>query len=185
MIGPMPERTTFDPYAVLGVGRDASPLQVARAHRRLAKRYHPDLHPEVDAGRPDAAARMRRINEAWRILSDRGRRNAYDDAHPVAGTPAAAPSGGHWAANRRAVRTAPPTTTRTWASWRATADETRAAPRTLRSPGEVQVPPTRRPVRSEPVEHSFRDSGWAAAIVGFAFLLLLLTAIVAGKLAGT
>ena len=180
----MPERTTFDPYAVLGVARDASPLQVARAHRRLAKRYHPDLHPEAEALMPDASARMRRINEAWQILSDRARRVAYDDSHPSAGTPSAAPSGGHWAANRRAVRTAPPTTTRTWASWRATADETRAAPRTMRQPGEIHVPPTRRPARPEPVARSFRDSGWAAVLVALVLLALLLTAIVAGKLAG-
>ena len=181
----MPERTTtFDPYAVLGLARDATPLQVARAHRRLAKRYHPDLYPEAGSAAPDAAARMRRINEAWHILSDRARRLAYDDAHPAAGTPSSAPSGGHWAANRRGGRTASPTTTRTWASWRATADETRAAPRTRRQPGEVHVPPTRRPVRPEPVERSFRDSGWAAVLVALAFLTLLLTAIVAGKLAG-
>lgn len=184
MIGTVPERTAFDPYAVLGLSRDASPLQVARAHRRLAKRYHPDLHPEAEASLPDAAARMRRINEAWQILSDRARRLAYDDAHPAAGTPSAGPSGGHWAANRRAVRTSPPTTTRNWATWRATADETRAAPRTMRQPGEVHVPPTRRPAPLAPAERSFRDSGWAAVLVGLAFLALLLIAIVAGKLAG-
>ena len=42
---------TLDPYAVLGVPREATPLQVARAHRRLAKRHHPDLHE----GATDAA----------------------------------------------------------------------------------------------------------------------------------
>lgn len=173
----MPERTRFDPYAILGVPRDASPLQVARAHRRLAKQYHPDLHPQ-----PDGAARMRRVNEAWQILSDRARRAAYDQDHPSAGTPVAAPSGGHWAANRRPVRTMPPSTTRTWASWRATAAETRAAPRTMRAPGEVHVPPTRRPPRPEPATRSFRDSGWAAILVGLVLIALLLTAIVAGRL---
>ncbi len=174
----MPDRPTFDPYAVLGVDRDASPLTVARAHRRLAKRYHPDVHPD-----PDGTARMRRINEAWQILADRARRAAYDDDHPGAGTRGGAPSGGHWAANRRPVRSAPPTTTRTWASWRATAAETRAAPRTVREPGEVPIPPTRRPPRPVPAhDPSFRDSGWAAVLVAAVLVALLLTAIVAGKL---
>src|SRR6476619_925605 len=81
-IGPMPDRPGFDPYAILGVERDASPLQVARAHRRLAKRFHPDVAPGEGG-----AERMRRINEAWQILSDRARRVAYDETHPAAGTP--------------------------------------------------------------------------------------------------
>lgn len=174
----MPDRPAFDPYAILGVERDASPLQVARAHRRLAKRFHPDVAPGEGG-----AERMRRINEAWQILSDRARRVAYDEAHPAAGTPSGIPSGGHWAANRRPIRAAAPSTTRTWASWRATAAETRAAPRTLRQPGEVQVPPTRRPPRVEPDERSFRDTGWAALIVAIVIVGLLATAIVAGKMA--
>ena len=175
----MPDRPAFDPYAVLGVDRDASPLQVARAHRRLAKRYHPDVHPD-----PEGATRMRRINEAWQLLSDRARRADYDNGHPGAGTPAGAPSGGHWAANRRPVRTAQPTTTRNWATWRATAAETRAAPRTVRAPGEVPIPATRRPQRHESAARAFRDSGWAAVLVAAVLVALLLTAIVAGKLAG-
>ncbi len=174
----MPDRPAFDPYAVLGVERDASPLQVARAHRRLAKRYHPDVAPGADG-----ADRMRRINEAWQILSDRTRRTTYDATHPGAGTPAGAPSGGHWAANRRPIRGMAPSTTRSWAAWRATAAETRAAPRTLRQPGEVQIPVTRRPPRVEPSDRSFRDSGWAALLAAIVIVALLATAIVAGKLA--
>ena len=69
---------TLDPYAVLGVSREATPLQVARAHRRLAKRHHPDLHE----GATDAADAMRRINEAWWVLSNPIRRADYDRAHP-------------------------------------------------------------------------------------------------------
>ena len=59
-------RRTLDPYAVLGIPRSASPLQVARAHRHLAKRHHPDLHEGVEG----SVERMRRINEAWAILSN-------------------------------------------------------------------------------------------------------------------
>jgi hypothetical protein len=162
-----------DPYAVLGIARDASPQQVALAHRRLAKRFHPDLHPDEEV-----AARMQLVNEAWAILSSANRRADYDTAHPTAGTP----SSGHWAASRRPIRPAQPTTTRTWASWRATAAETRAAPRTVRQPGEVPVPPTRRPQPLENAPRTFRDSGWAALIVAIIFLTLLAAAVVAGKL---
>ena len=56
--------TTIDPYATLGIPAGASRADAARAHRRLAKRYHPDVNPG-----PDAAERMRRINEAWRMIS--------------------------------------------------------------------------------------------------------------------
>ncbi|PZR61249.1 MAG: hypothetical protein DLM71_08770 [Chloroflexi bacterium] len=168
----MVEQRAGDPYTVLGVARDATPLQVARAHRRLAKQFHPDLHPGEDA-----AGRMRRINEAWRLLSSPVRRAAYDVAHPTTG-----PAANHWAPTRRTIRPAAPTTTRIWAEWRATADETRAAPRTMRQPGEVQLPPTRRPQPMGPEERRFRDSGWAAVIVAGLILILLLAAIAIAKL---
>lgn len=63
----------MDPYTELGVDSGASAATIAQAHRRLAKRYHPDLNPG-----PQAAARMRRINEAWKILSDPRRRASHD-----------------------------------------------------------------------------------------------------------
>jgi curved DNA-binding protein CbpA len=165
---------TLDPYAVLGVPRDVTPLQVARAHRRLAKRHHPDLHE----GATEAAERMRSINEAWAILSNPVRRADYDRSHPSAGIPA----GGHWGASRAPIQPAAPSSTRTWASWRATAAETRAAPQTVRQPGEVPIPRTRRPPRPEPPEPRFRDSGWAALLAGVVIVTLLIGAIVVGRL---
>ncbi|MGH2417383.1 MAG: J domain-containing protein, partial [Candidatus Limnocylindria bacterium] len=65
--------TTFDPYATLGIPAGASHDEAARAHRRLAKQFHPDLN----SGHA-AAEGMRRVNEAWRILSDPARRSRYD-----------------------------------------------------------------------------------------------------------
>jgi curved DNA-binding protein CbpA len=165
----MTGRHTFDPYAVLGVSHEATPLQIARAHRRLAKRHHPDLNPGEDA------ERMRRINEAWQILSVPARRTAYDQTRARAG-------GGHWSASRPIIRPSTPSTTRTWATWRATAAETRAAPRTVRQPGEIPTPATRRPPPIAPGPVSFRDSGWAAVVAAAVILLLLATAIVAGRL---
>ena len=170
----MPNDAKNDPYAVLGIARDATQQQVAGAHRRLAKRFHPDLHPDEET-----AMVMRQVNEAWRMLSSSARRAEYDAGHPTAGTP----SSGHWAASRRPIRPSQPTTTRTWATWRATDAETRAAPRTIRAPGEVQLPPTRRPAPLQSGPRTFRDSGWAALIVAAVFLTLLMIAVVVGKLA--
>ena len=50
-----------DPYKVLGVSPDASDEEIKKAYRRLAKKYHPDLHP----GDPEAERRMNEINAAY------------------------------------------------------------------------------------------------------------------------
>lgn len=50
-----------DPYGVLEVSPQATDEQVNKAYKRLAKRYHPDLHPNDAA----AAARMGQINQAY------------------------------------------------------------------------------------------------------------------------
>lgn len=71
-----------DPYATLGVARDATTGEIARAHRRLAKAVHPDL-----SGDPTSVARMRDINDAWRILSRPSLRAAWDAAHVAPATP--------------------------------------------------------------------------------------------------
>ncbi len=63
-----------DPYAVLGVARDAPIGNIRRAYVALARRTHPDMHPDD----PAAAERMRRINEAWETLSDTESRAACD-----------------------------------------------------------------------------------------------------------
>jgi curved DNA-binding protein CbpA len=62
-----------DHYKVLEVRRDAPLEEIQHAYRNLALRYHPDRNPA-----PEAAARMRAINEAWEVLGESNRRSEYD-----------------------------------------------------------------------------------------------------------
>jgi molecular chaperone DnaJ len=65
--------TKRDYYEVLGVPRDASDEEIKRSYRRAAQRHHPDID-----GSDGAEGRFKELNEAYRILSDRQRRTAYD-----------------------------------------------------------------------------------------------------------
>ena len=62
-----------DYYQILGVARGASADDIRKAYRKLARKYHPDVSKEADAG-----ARMAEINEAHDVLRDDGKRAAYD-----------------------------------------------------------------------------------------------------------
>ena len=64
----------MDPYAVLGVARHASIEQIRQAYVARARSSHPDLR----GGAPAAAEEMRRINQAWEMLSDAESRAAVD-----------------------------------------------------------------------------------------------------------
>jgi DnaJ-class molecular chaperone len=66
--------TQKDYYSVLGVDRKVGPKEIKQAYRALALRYHPDRNEN----RPEAAARMKEINEAYAVLSDPGKRREYD-----------------------------------------------------------------------------------------------------------
>ncbi|MFN8592414.1 MAG: molecular chaperone DnaJ [Thermomicrobiales bacterium] len=72
-----------DYYEVLEVPRGASPDDVRRAYRRLARQYHPDLNSA-----PDAEEKFKEVNEAYEVLSDESRRASYDRfGHAAAGFP--------------------------------------------------------------------------------------------------
>jgi curved DNA-binding protein len=62
-----------DYYEVLGVDRDASPDEIQRTYRRLARRYHPDVNKD-----PEAESRFKEISEAYEVLRDPEKRARYD-----------------------------------------------------------------------------------------------------------
>lgn len=64
----------------------ATPAEIRAAYVALAREHHPDrLGDRADVVRVDSAARMARVNAAWTVLSDPGRRAAYDAQHGVDG----------------------------------------------------------------------------------------------------
>ncbi len=63
-----------DPYQTLGVARDATEDTIRTAYRKLAKKFHPDMN----AGRPEAAERFKTIGAAYDLLSDPAKRTRYD-----------------------------------------------------------------------------------------------------------
>jgi curved DNA-binding protein CbpA len=93
-------QTLTDPYATLGIPRDATERQVREAYRRLAMRYHPDRHPDEQT-----SERMRGVNEAWRILSSPIRRRRYDagTTHEGRSYQATYPRATHYPAGRYAA----------------------------------------------------------------------------------
>ncbi len=63
-----------DPYAVLGVQRNASQDDIRAAYRQLARQYHPDVNPD----NPEAEEKFKEVSQAYAVLSDEDKRAKFD-----------------------------------------------------------------------------------------------------------
>ena len=63
-----------DYYTVLGVDEKATPDQIKKAYRKLARDYHPDRNPD----NPEAEEKFKAVQEAYDVLSDEQKRKQYD-----------------------------------------------------------------------------------------------------------
>jgi molecular chaperone DnaJ len=70
----MGSTTKRDYYEVLGVGRDADKETLKKAYRKLALQFHPDRNQ----GNPEAEEKFKEATEAYEVLCDPRKREAYD-----------------------------------------------------------------------------------------------------------
>ena len=136
----------IDPYATLGVARGATPAQIARAYRRLAKELHPDR------GGDATGVRMREVNAAWEILSHPDKRSAWERGQPVVA------AGAHWTPAATRVRPMPGESSTEWTPER--------RPRRY-----AAYPP-----RPRPGERRLTDSPWLVGTVALAVVVAVLVA---------
>jgi molecular chaperone DnaJ len=78
-----------DFYDILGVNRDASDDEIKKAYRKLAMKHHPDRNPD----NPKAEEQFKEAKQAYEILSDAQKRQAYDQFGHAGVDPQAGPGG--------------------------------------------------------------------------------------------
>ena len=82
-----------DYYEVLGVEKSASADELKKAHRKLAKKYHPDLNQGEKA--KEAEEKFKEVSEAYEVLSDPQKRQRYDQFGHAAFDPQAGGGAGY------------------------------------------------------------------------------------------
>ena len=83
MLGRRSLSSTPDPYATLGVTRDASDLDIKSAFRKKALATHPDKNP--DLAREQAEEEFAKVGNAYEVLKDPKKRQQYDQFGSVGG----------------------------------------------------------------------------------------------------
>jgi curved DNA-binding protein CbpA len=153
------ERARTDLYRVLQVDPSANQLVIQAAYRVLAQIFHPDVSGDE--------AEMKRLNAAWEVLGDAGRRKQYDieraGRHPGAVQRSAAETGRPPAP---ATQAPPPATRSPFTATRAPATPPSSAPTlgsenddAARRPADHAGPPPGRPFG--PVLRFGRYDGWS------------------------
>lgn len=82
--------TKRDYYEILGVSKTATDSEIKSAYRKMALKWHPDKNPD---NKTEAEAKFKEINEAYQVLSDKQKRQTYDQFGHAAFDPASGMGG--------------------------------------------------------------------------------------------
>src|SRR3954447_4344303 len=78
-MAPQPEWFENDFYKTLGVAESATPKEITRAYRKLARELHPDANP----GDAVAESRFKDVSAAYDVIGDEAKRKEYDEVRKL------------------------------------------------------------------------------------------------------